>query len=116
MPEVSGIKQEAFEGLKKALLSLKVRILCKPFRHWIVEVREISIDFSRLNITAFFCTYAVCRCFSGVMVSVLASSAVDRRFDDFTVNAPTYCIYCEIIVNRGVLIFVDFVVHSNHEN
>ena len=37
MPEVSGIKQEAFEGLKKALLSLKVRILCKPFRHWIVE-------------------------------------------------------------------------------
>ena len=87
MPEVSGIKQEAFEGLKKTLLSLKVRILCKPFRHWIVEVSEISIDFSRLNITALFCTYAVCR-----------------------------CIYCEIIVNRRALIFVDFVVHSNHEN
>lgn len=55
MPEVSGIKQEAFEGLKKALLSLKVRILCKPFRHWIVEVSEISIYiFIRLNIAAFF--------------------------------------------------------------
>ena len=25
-------------------------------------------------------------------------------------------IYCENIINRGVLIFVDFVVHLNHEN
>jgi hypothetical protein len=24
--------------------------------------------------------------------------------------------YCEIIINRGVLIFVDFVVHLNYEN
>ena len=24
--------------------------------------------------------------------------------------------YCEIIINRGVLIFVDFMVHLNHEN
>jgi hypothetical protein len=24
--------------------------------------------------------------------------------------------YCEIIINRGVLIFVDFLVHLNHEN
>jgi len=24
--------------------------------------------------------------------------------------------YCEIIINRGVLIFADFVVHLNHEN
>ena len=25
-------------------------------------------------------------------------------------------VYCEIIINRRVLIFVDFVVHLNHEN
>ena len=24
--------------------------------------------------------------------------------------------YCEIIINRGVLIFVDFVLHLNYEN
>jgi hypothetical protein len=24
--------------------------------------------------------------------------------------------YCEIIINRGVLIFADFLVHLNHEN
>jgi len=24
--------------------------------------------------------------------------------------------YCEIIINRGVLIFVNFLVHLNHEN
>jgi hypothetical protein len=24
--------------------------------------------------------------------------------------------YCEIFINRGVLIFADFVVHLNHEN
>ena len=24
--------------------------------------------------------------------------------------------YCKVIINRGVLIFADFVVHSNHEN
>jgi hypothetical protein len=25
-------------------------------------------------------------------------------------------IYCEILINRGVLIFVDFVVHLNYTN
>ena len=25
-------------------------------------------------------------------------------------------LYCEIIINRGVLIFADFVIHLNHEN
>jgi hypothetical protein len=24
--------------------------------------------------------------------------------------------YCKIIINRGIVIFVDFVVHLNHEN
>jgi len=27
-----------------------------------------------------------------------------------------YLVYCEIIINRGLLIFVDFVVHLNNEN
>jgi hypothetical protein len=26
------------------------------------------------------------------------------------------CIYCVIIINHGVLIFKDFIVHLNHEN
>lgn len=37
MPDVPNIMKETMEGLKKALLSLKVRILCKPTRSWIVE-------------------------------------------------------------------------------
>lgn len=28
---------------------------------------------------------------------------------------PVQNLYCEFIVNRGVLIFADFVVHLNHE-
>jgi len=27
-----------------------------------------------------------------------------------------FAVYCEIISNRGVQMFVDFMVHLNHEN
>ena len=34
----------------------------------------------------------------------------------FYLNCPNTGTYCEIIINRGVLIFADFMVHFNHEN
>ncbi|XP_060079924.1 mediator of RNA polymerase II transcription subunit 14-like [Ylistrum balloti] len=37
LPDVEGCEKRACEGLKKALLSLKLRILNKPSRNWIVE-------------------------------------------------------------------------------
>ena len=39
MPDVEGLSQEMCVRVKKLLLSLKVRILSKPMRNWIVEVR-----------------------------------------------------------------------------
>jgi hypothetical protein len=35
---------------------------------------------------------------------------------DKLINKPSNDWYCEIIINRGFLIFADFVVHLNHEN
>ena len=50
-------------------------------------------------------------------INLQESMTDDRKVHMYVfMTNQQYIIYCEIIINRGVLIFVDFLVHLNHKN